>query len=168
MITVFGPGEIYLRNRGGEVPPDTWVRVGTAGVPDGNLVTGGATDPATAAALLRGVTHAEDRGRVGADGERWWYHRGTVDPAAAARAVRGLPEQGQFEAVAAGLTGREVTFEAWLDDEGLLRRVTYRFGTAEAGAGDLVSTTELLDFGVPVPVRVPPEGEVADGTVAAR
>ncbi|MBB0244555.1 hypothetical protein FNQ90_10685 [Streptomyces alkaliphilus] len=180
VITVFGPGEIYLRNRGGEVPPDTWVRVGTAGVPDGNLVTGGATDPATAAALLRGVTHAEDRGRVRADGDRLWHHRGTVDPVVAARAVRGLPEEGQFEAVAAGLAGREVTFEAWLDDEGLLRRITYRFGPTGTGAdgpgrpagpprpADLVSTTELLDFGVPVEVRVPPEGEVADGTVAAR
>ncbi|WP_233868271.1 hypothetical protein [Streptomyces sp. ST2-7A] len=189
VTTVFGPGEVYLRNRGADVPPDTWVRVGTAGVPDGNLVTGGATDPATAAALLRGVTRAEDRGRVEADGEWLWHHRGTVDPAAAARAVRGRPEEAQFEVVAAGLVGREVTFEAWLDDEGLLRRVTYRFGaTGTAGTGsadpgrpprpaaptdparaaDLVSTTELLDFGVPVEVRVPPEGEIANGTVAAR
>ncbi|KUJ65395.1 hypothetical protein ACZ90_49445 [Streptomyces albus subsp. albus] len=50
---LLAPGALFLRNRGAGVPADKWVRVDTSGVPDGNLVTGGATDPLTAAELLR-------------------------------------------------------------------------------------------------------------------
>ncbi|MFC0602699.1 hypothetical protein ACFFHI_30595 [Streptomyces palmae] len=53
VIELLAPGALFLRNRGAGVPADKWVRVDTAGVPDGNLVTGGATDPLTAAELLR-------------------------------------------------------------------------------------------------------------------
>ncbi len=59
------PGALYMKNRGAGVPDGKWVRIDTTALKDGNLVTGGVTDPMAAAELLRGasdVTYAgEDR-----------------------------------------------------------------------------------------------------------
>ncbi|GAA3095843.1 hypothetical protein GCM10020254_46370 [Streptomyces goshikiensis] len=65
------PGALYMKNRGAGVPDDKWVRVDTATLGDGNLVTGGATDPLAAAELLRGaqeVTYVGGRPRWRAPG----------------------------------------------------------------------------------------------------
>ncbi|MDX2709893.1 hypothetical protein PV350_44965, partial [Streptomyces sp. PA03-6a] len=56
------PGALYMKNRGEGVPADKWVRVDTTRLPDGNLVTGGATDPLVAVELLRGAREVRQTG----------------------------------------------------------------------------------------------------------
>lgn len=59
--------------------------------------------------------------------------------------------------------------EAWLDDDGRLRRLRYTLaldqsptmGTA-AGSGEVETTVEYYDFGRPVDVAPPPADQVTD------
>ena len=67
-----------MKNRGAGVPADKWVRVDTADLSDGNLVTGGATDPYAAAALLRGTRTATYVGRTELAGTHVRHYRGTA------------------------------------------------------------------------------------------
>lgn len=67
---LLAPGALYMKNRGAGVPADKWVRVDTASLADGNLVTGGATDPMAAAELLRGAQDVTYVGRPSSRGPR--------------------------------------------------------------------------------------------------
>lgn len=67
---LLAPGALYMKNRGAGVPADKWVRVDTATMSDGNLVTGGATDPLAAAELLRGARKVTYMGRASSTGRR--------------------------------------------------------------------------------------------------
>ena len=58
---LLAPGALFMKNRGAGVPADKWVRVDTATLSDGNLVTGGATDPFAAAEVLRGTQDGDVR-----------------------------------------------------------------------------------------------------------
>lgn len=42
---LLAPGALYMKNRGAGVPDDKWVRIDTTALKDGNLLTGGVTDP---------------------------------------------------------------------------------------------------------------------------
>ncbi|GAA3095851.1 hypothetical protein GCM10020254_46380 [Streptomyces goshikiensis] len=48
-------------------------------------------------------------------------------------------------------------FDAYLDDEGRLRKVRHRFSYQNNGVIDVSSTTLLYGFGTPVTVALPPE-----------
>jgi hypothetical protein len=164
---VFTPGELYMKNRGAGVPADKWVRVDVTTVSDGNLVTGGATDPITAAELLRGARSVSDLGEVTLNGEVVRHYQGVTDIAAASDAASG-PAGEQFAAAMAGdgFTRTRVPFDAYLDEHGLLRKVRHRFSFARAGEGvDVASTVVLYGFGTPVDVTMPRAGEVYAGTV---
>ncbi|MGP4110051.1 hypothetical protein ACTWP5_03925 [Streptomyces sp. 4N509B] len=166
---VFAPGELYMRNRGAGVPPEKWVRVEVTSVADGNLVTGGATDPITAAELLRGARSAEDLGTRELNGETLHHYRGVTDIAAASEASRGEARQ-QFAAAVAGegFTRTRVPFDAYLDDQGLLRRVRHQFSFAREGETvHVASTVELYGFGSPVDVELPRSEDVYAGMVTA-
>lgn len=73
------PGALYMKNRGAGVPDDKWVRVDTTTLNDGNLVTGGATDPLVAAELLRGAQEVTYVGETEVAGTRVRHYRGTTD-----------------------------------------------------------------------------------------
>ncbi|RCG18162.1 hypothetical protein DQ392_16060 [Streptomyces reniochalinae] len=181
------PDALYMKNRAG-VPADKWVRVATAGLPDGNLVTGGATDPITAAQLLRGARRIASEGATELDGERVWHYSGLVD---IERAADAAPPRARHRLRAAekGFSGRTVPFDAYLDAQGRLRKVQHRFsfttdaagkdpvgaeptGSAEpsvAPAMDLTvsSTTRLGDFGVEARIAMPEAGDIWAGKIAA-
>ncbi|KAB8158338.1 hypothetical protein FH609_011000 [Streptomyces sp. 3MP-14] len=164
---VFAPGELFMKNRGAGVPPDKWVRVEVAGVPDGNLVTGGATDPITAFALLRGARSADDLGLTELGGESVRHYRGVTDIALAAEAAPSDPTREQLTAAVAGFTRTEVPFDAYLDEAGTPRRVRHRFSLAQGlRSVEVTSTVTLHGFGVPVDVALPEPGEVYWGAVA--
>ncbi|MFF5451468.1 hypothetical protein ACFY40_09545 [Streptomyces sp. NPDC012950] len=161
------PGALYMKNRGAGVPADKWVRVDTTALDDGNLVTGGATDPAAAAELLRGVREVAYLGEIDLAGVRVGHYRGVADIAHAARAAS--PQlRGPLAAAAKGFSDDAVPFDAYLDGEGRLRKVRHRFSFSNQGRTVAVASTTLLyGFGVPVRVVLPDRRDLYDGKVEA-
>ncbi|MET8284571.1 hypothetical protein ACGFWD_14830 [Streptomyces sp. NPDC048448] len=165
---LLAPGALFMKNRGAGVPADKWVRVDTATLSDGNLVTGGATDPFAAAELLRGARTATYVGRTDVAGVPVAHYRGTADLGLAARsASKGNREA--LRAAAKGFATAEVPFDVYLDDEGRIRELRHRFSFVNGqhrGTVAVVSTTLLYDFGVPAPVRLPESGDIFAGKIA--
>ncbi|MEU0131996.1 MULTISPECIES: hypothetical protein [unclassified Streptomyces] len=162
---LLAPGALYMKNRGAGVPDDKWVRIDTTALEDGNLVTGGVTDPTAAAELLRGAGEVTYVGRTQLAGVEVRHYRGTADIGKAARAAS-RDSRGALTAAAKGFSTDTVPFDAYLDDEGLLRKVRHRFTFATEGpAVAVVSTLLLYGFGVPVTVELPPEEDLYTGRV---
>ncbi|MFI0900869.1 hypothetical protein [Streptomyces sp. NPDC020983] len=162
------PGALYMKNRGAGVPADKWVRVDIAALPDGNLVTGGATDPLAAAQLLRGALGAEPAGEQTLGGVRVRRLTGTLDIARAARAWGPRPPAA-LSAAAAGFAVDRVPFEAWVDGEGRLCRVTLRYAYGPARSTvEVVSTTTYAGFGAAVPpLALPPAADIWNGKIVS-
>ncbi|MFE1247192.1 hypothetical protein [Streptomyces sp. NPDC058735] len=165
---LLAPGALFMKNRGAGVPPDKWVRLETGTLSDGNLVTGGATDPFTAAEVLRGTRSATYVGRTEVAGAGVRHYRGTADLGdAAGRASKG--NAGALRAAAKGFATARVPFDAYLDDEGRIRKVRHRFSFVNGRQKSPVavaSTTLLYDFGAPVRVRLPDEDDIYAGRIA--
>ncbi|MET9803015.1 hypothetical protein [Streptomyces sp. NPDC006368] len=164
---LFAPGALYMKNRGAGVPADKWVRVDTTTLADGNLVTGGATDPAAAVELLRGAGQVTYVGEEELAGVPVIHYRGVTDLGRAARAAS--PQvRGALAAAAKGFTEDAVPFDVYLDREGRLRKVRHRFSFANQGRTVAVASTTLLyGFGVPVVVELPPRKDIYAGKVKA-
>jgi hypothetical protein len=165
---LLAPGALYMKNRGAGVPADKWVRVDTATLSDGNLVTGGATDPFAAAELLRGTRKATYLGRTSVAGTPVRHYRGTADLAAAARGAS-AGNRASLRAAAKGFATATVPFDVYLDDEGRIRKVRHRFSFVNGRQKDTVavsSTTLLYDFGAPVDVRLPDAKDIYAGRIA--
>jgi hypothetical protein len=163
-------GALYMKNRGAGVPSDKWVRVDTSTLSDGNLVTGGATDPLVAAELLRGTRKATYVGKTSVAGTPVRHFSGTADlRVAAERASAG--NRGPLRAAAKGFAEAVVPFDAYLDDQGRIRKVRHRFSFVNGQQKSTVavaSTTLLYDFGVPVDVRLPDAEDIFAGKIAER
>ncbi|MFE7511924.1 hypothetical protein ACFU8I_11965 [Streptomyces sp. NPDC057540] len=161
------PGALYMKNRGAGVPADKWVRVDTTTLDDGNLVTGGATDPAAAAELLRGAREITYVGEAELAGVKVSHYRGVADIARAARAAS--PQlRGALAAAAKGFTEDTVPFDAYLDAEGRLRKVRHQFSFSNQGRTVAVASTTLLyGFGVPVEVVLPDRRDIYEGKIEA-
>ncbi|MEU4079631.1 hypothetical protein DEJ45_16910 [Streptomyces venezuelae] len=161
------PGALYMKNRGAGVPADKWVRVDTTGLDDGNLVTGGATDPAAAAELLRGVRQVAYVGEVELAGVKVSHYRGVADIAHAAR-LASPQVRGALAAAAKGFAKDTVPFDAYLDGEGRLRKVRHQFSFSNQGRTVAVASTTLLyGFGVPVEVTLPDRRDIYAGKIKA-
>ncbi|MEU5345023.1 MULTISPECIES: hypothetical protein [unclassified Streptomyces] len=165
---LLAPGALYMKNRGAGVPADKWVRVDTATLSDGNLVTGGATDPFAAAELLRGTREATYVGRTSVAGTAVRHYRGTADLGAAARDAS-PGGRASLRAAAKGFATATVPFDVYLDDEGRIRKVRHRFSFVngqQKGTVAVSSTTLLYDFGAPVDVRLPDAKDIYAGRIA--
>ncbi|MFD8722794.1 hypothetical protein ACFV2H_33645 [Streptomyces sp. NPDC059629] len=165
---LLAPGALFMKNRGAGVPADKWVRVETAALSDGNLVTGGATDPFAAAELLRGTRTATYLGKTELAGTEVRHYRGTADLAAAARAAS-PGNRASLAAAARGFATAEVPFDAYLDDQGRIRKLRERFSFVNDSSKDTVavaSTTLLYDFGTPVDVKLPRSRDIYAGRIA--
>jgi len=165
---LLAPGALYMKNRGAGVPADKWVRVDTATLSDGNLVTGGATDPFTAAELLRGTREATYVGKTSVAGTPVRHYRGTADlDEAAERASDG--NRGPLRAAAKGFATADVPFDAYLDEQGRIRKLRHRFSFVngqQEGTVAVTSTLLLYDFGTPADVRLPDAGDIYAGKIA--
>ncbi|MEV1020563.1 hypothetical protein [Streptomyces sp. NPDC050264] len=167
---LLAPGALFMKNRGAGVPADKWVRVDTASLTDGNLVTGGATDPLAAAELLRGARDVTYAGEGDIAGVRTRHYKGTVDLRVAAKAAS-AGNKGAIAAAAKGFGTSPVPFDVYLDDEGLIRKVRHRFSFANAQEKKdvaVASTTLLYGFGKPASVRLPRKKDIYAGRVAER
>ncbi|MFC6984329.1 hypothetical protein [Streptomyces cirratus] len=159
------PGALYMKNRGAGVPADKWVRVDTTTLADGNLVTGGATDPLAAAELLRGAQEVTFVGETDLAGTKVRHYQGTTDIGRAAlSASPGV--KGALQAAAKGFSKDTVPFDVYLDMEGRLRKVRHRFSYVNNGVIDVSSTTLFYGFGTPVTVKLPPSGDIYAGKIA--
>ncbi|MEU6098538.1 hypothetical protein [Streptomyces sp. NPDC047079] len=165
---LLAPGALFMKNRGAGVPADKWVRVDTATLSDGNLVTGGATDPYAAAQLLHGARSASYVGRAEVAGTPVRHYRGVADIGLAARSAPAADKE-PFRAAAKGFATVEVPFDAYLDDQGRLRKVRHRFSFVNGRQKTTVavaSTTLLYGFGAPVDVRLPATRDIFAGKIA--
>ncbi|MFD7444537.1 hypothetical protein [Streptomyces sp. NPDC059909] len=162
---LFAPGALYMKNRGAGVPADKWVRVDTTTLRDGNLVTGGATDPAAAAELLRGARTVMYVGQEDLAGVRVNHYRGTTHIARAAH-VASPHARDALAAAAKGFAKDSVPFDAYLDDAGRLRKVRHQFSFVNQGRTVAVASTTLLyEFGAPVVVQLPAHQDIYAGKV---
>ncbi|MFI5964863.1 hypothetical protein ACIA8J_22195 [Streptomyces asoensis] len=164
---LLAPGALFMKNRDG-VPDDKWVRVETATLSDGNLVTGGATDPFAAAEVLRGTRTATYVGRTEVAGTAVRHYRGTADLAVAARDAS-AGGRNALRAAAKGFATARVPFDVYLDDQGRIRKVRHRFSFVNGQRKEPVavaSTTLLYDFGAAVDVRLPAARDIYAGRIA--
>ncbi|MFD4660675.1 hypothetical protein ACFWP2_34260 [Kitasatospora sp. NPDC058444] len=166
IVEVVLPGTVYLQNSGAKVPAGKWVKLDVRQLPDGNLVSSGATDPASAAGALRGAQKAEAVGTETVDGVALHHYKGTLDLAKAADATGGRGGDG-LRMGAQTFTVKEVPYDAWLDDQGRLRKVVEVFTFAGvAGSKEskdqvrVTSTTSLSDFGKPVEAAEPSASDI--------
>ncbi|UGY92857.1 hypothetical protein [Streptomyces gobiensis] len=164
---VFTPETLYMKNRGAGVPDGKWVRVDTTTLPDGNLVTNGATDPMSAAELLRGARKVAYVGEKKLHGEAVRHYRGITDLTVAAKEASPLSRM-QLVAAAKGFSKKAVPFDAFLDGQGRLRKVRHEFVFRnEPGDGvEIASTVALYAFGAPVKVVMPEPGDIYAGKIA--
>ena len=165
---LLAPGALFMKNRGAGVPADKWVRVDTATLSDGNLVTGGATDPLAAAEVLCGTRSAVYLGRTEVEGTAVRHFRGTADLAAAARGASAAG-RAALRAAVKGFATAQVPFDAYLDDQGRIRKLRQRFSFVNGHRRTPVavaSTTLLYDFGAPLDVRLPAPGDIYAGRIA--
>ncbi|MDQ0600712.1 hypothetical protein QF037_005057 [Streptomyces canus] len=165
---LLAPGALFMKNRGAGVPSDKWVRVETASLSDGNLVTGGATDPFAAAELLRGTRSAAYVGKTEVAGTEVRHYRGVADLTVAARDAS-AENRSALGAAAKGFATARVPFDVYLDDDGRIRKVRHRFSFVnrqQEGTVAVASTTLLYDFGVAVDVRLPDDDDIYAGKIA--
>ncbi|MFI6124828.1 hypothetical protein ACIBCU_34770 [Streptomyces sp. NPDC051064] len=162
---LLAPGALYMKNRGAGVPDDKWVRIDTTTLEDGNLVTGGVTDPTASAELLRGAGDVTYVGRTELAGVAVRHYRGTADLGRAAREAS-PSSRAALAAAAKGFRTDTVPFDVYLDDAGLLRKVRHHFTFATEGpAVAVVSTMLLYGFGAPVSVELPHGADIYTGRV---
>lgn len=173
---LLAPGALFMKNRGAGVPADKWVRIDTATLVDGNLVTNGATDPYAAAEVLRGTRTAALVGRTEVAGVAVRHYRGTADLALAAKSgpAADAAVRAALEAAAKGLATATVPFDVYLDDQGRVRKLRQSFAFVNGQRGRRVrtvavhSTTLLYAFGTPVTVTLPRARDIYTGRIAEK
>ncbi|MGW0085447.1 hypothetical protein [Streptomyces sp. NPDC003393] len=171
---LLAPGALYMKNRGAGVPADKWVRVETTTLSDGNLVTGGATDPLAAAQVLRGTRTAAFVEDTRVAGVAVRHFRGTADLALAAKNSPAAGDEAlraELKAAAKGFATADVPFDVYLDDQGRVRKLRQRFsfvGGHDHGRKTVAvfSTTLLYAFGTPVSVTLPQSKDIYTGRIA--
>ncbi|MEY9929953.1 hypothetical protein ABH926_004595 [Catenulispora sp. GP43] len=155
------------------VPASAWSRGATAKASDGEMISGGATDPALVLAMLGGVQPgAKYVGHEVVRGVPVAHYQGTLDLAQAATALtaaatvangggpaaNAAAEKEALENAAQVFKGK-IPFDAYLDAEGRLRRFVASFSYAAVPGAKVLtqatSATELFGFGTPVTVVVP-------------
>jgi hypothetical protein len=158
------PAALYMKNRGEGVPADKWVRLDTARLADGNLVTGGVTDPLAAAELLRGARGVTYAGQETIAGVRVRHYRGVTDIVRAAKAASAA-SRGSLGAAAKGFSVTRVPFEAYVDEQGRLRRLRQCFTFTDNA--EVVSVVSFHGFGSPVSVVLPEAGDIYRGKIVS-
>jgi hypothetical protein len=96
------------------------------------------------------------------------HYRGTADLGSAARKASAANRE-PLAAAAKGFATAEVPFDAYLDDQGRIRKLRQRFSFVNGKQKTPVavaSTTLLYDFGAPADVRLPRSADIYAGRIA--
>jgi hypothetical protein len=121
-------------------------------------------DPSQTLDYLRGAADVKEVGSEDVRGVNTTHYHAIVDleqvakdaPDALAASIRRL---------IATAGGKRIPTDAWIDDEGLLRRMRYAYETPSAATGQSARfsvTMELFDFGADVNAESPPAHDVTD------
>ncbi|QMU79646.1 hypothetical protein GXW83_32015 [Streptacidiphilus sp. PB12-B1b] len=174
LTEVFAPGVVYMQNSGAKVPAGKWIEVNLQELADGNLVSSGATDPASAANALRGAQTAVAAGTQTVDGVVLKHYTGTLDLAQAAAETGGGAGTG-LTLAARTFTVKKVPYQLWLDQRGQIRKIVETFtfskvpgSTAAKDQEVVVSTSEFSDYGTPVTISLPPSADIYGGQSTAK
>ncbi|SEM39086.1 hypothetical protein [Streptacidiphilus jiangxiensis] len=173
LTEIVSPGVVYLQNSGAKVPAGKWVKLSVQQLGDGNLVSSGATDPASAADALRGAQTATLVDSATVDGVVLKHYRGTLDLTAAAKATGG-PSSAGLALAAHTFTVKAVPYDVWLDEHGRINKIVEVFtfaqvpgSTAPKDQTMVTSTSVFSGFGSPVQVTVPSDADIVAPSAAA-
>lgn len=157
---------IYLRPPAGETglpAGKTWARIDLAqaakqGGFDLGALTSAQLDPRKAVELLKQAGASTKIGEEQIDGVATTHYRVVVDPKTALGDLSESERQQAEQALK--LTGIS-TFpvDVWVDDAGMLRRVSADLGGASAFLS-IKASLDLTDYGTPVTVDLPPADQV--------
>lgn len=122
------------------------------------------SDPRSQLSFVQGAKgDIEELGTAVIRGTSTTHYKFTVD---VAEAVKDLPaELAELKPLLEGVGLGEFPAEAWIDDEGLIRRINYSMSVPvdESGATQTMSISQdFFDFGAKVDVSAPPAAEVID------
>lgn len=126
-------------------------------------------DPTQSLAFLQGAS--DDIAAQGTEdlrGTRTTRYKGTLDLEKARDAAKSDAQRTMLDSAIRKLKTSTLPIEAWIDDEGRMRKIvqTMDLGLISDGqaSGTMRLTFELYDFGVAVEVTPPPADQVGDGS----
>ena len=128
-------------------------------------------DPRELLDFLQGVSgEIETVGSEVLRGVRTTHYRATIDPLEYAKLAP--PEKRQeLESLVEQMAGQSglgaIPVDVWLDENGLVRKLTMAFSATQPGtseSSDVSMTFELYDYGERVDIDLPPESEVVDAS----
>jgi hypothetical protein len=145
--------------------PDVFYELRLSDLVDTSLAA--TTDPTSGLKTLEEAS--DDVVEVGRDTQRGaetTHYRGTIPIEKALESLEG-PTKEMVDQVLQETEMEDVPFDAWIDDEGRLRRmdqtVTIESPMLQGQPMTVESRYELYDFGVEVDVEAPPADQVRDG-----
>ena len=143
---------------------EPWLRVSFEELGLRGMSQLGQQDPLAFIEAMRGVYgNVEEAGREDVRGSPTTHYSAAID---IERLVANLPEGSRGAVVDSfeQLGISEMPIEAWLDDEGRLRRMTSEVALSGAATegGRMELSIELYDFGVAFDLTVPPDDQVAE------
>ena len=120
-------------------------------------------DPSQTLAYLKGAGASRELGYDRVRGVFTKHYALIID---LNRLAKGNEQMQQALKQLRGLMGTKLPAEAWIDDQGLLRKLTLNFTLANTPDGPfrMSLSEELYDFGAAVAVQTPPASEVTDAT----
>ena len=128
-------------------------------------------DPRELLDFLRGVSG--EIATVGSEelrGVQTTHYRATIDPAEYAKLVPSDKQQ-ELQSLVEQIAGQsglgQIPVDVWLDESGLVRKLTMAFSVTQPGtsdSSDISMTFELYDYGEKVAIDLPPESAVVDAS----
>jgi hypothetical protein len=122
------------------------------------------SDPRSQLSFIQGAKgDIKELGKAEIRGTPTTHYQFTID---VAEAVKDLPaELAELRPLLEGVGLGEFPAEAWIDDEGLIRRINYQMSVPvdESGKAQTMSISQdFFDFGAKVDVSAPPAAQVVD------
>jgi hypothetical protein len=122
----------------------------------------GQADPSQYLQFLQGAGEVEELGSATVRGVETTHYSTVVDLDDALKQAPSEMRESLSRAIEASGSKR-VPVNAWVDSDGLLRRVRYSFdGSEQTGGRSSTITVDLFDFGTSVRVNPPPADQVMD------
>jgi hypothetical protein len=173
MEMVYALPVVYMRYPAGFLPAlregKPWVKLDLeklgqeAGLDLSQFMQAGQADPTQGLQYLKGAEDIRALGDEEVRGVQTTHYTGVVDLRALAEEDPTLEESVDQLIAQTGVT--RIPVEVWIDEDGLVRRLKQTMQGTASGQGipmDLMTTTELYDFGADVNVEEPPANQIVD------